>query len=74
MSNEEKAEEPAEAFVKVHSNNNITESLRVQQTLKENPYVLVQKVPPGCTTDVDFTVYELKQALQGVMNTSPGKD
>ncbi|MGL5733123.1 MAG: RNA-directed DNA polymerase, partial [Metamycoplasmataceae bacterium] len=76
MTNEEKAEELVEAFVKVHSNNNISESMKVwrEQILKENPNVLVRKVPSRCTLDTDFTMYELKQVLHGVKHTSPGKD
>lgn len=30
--------------------------------------------PSGCTLDVKFTLYELKRALAGVRQTSPGKD
>lgn len=51
VTNEEKADELVEAFVKVHSNNNISESISVQreQILKENPNVLMHKVHSGCT-------------------------
>lgn len=73
MTNEEKAEELIEVFVKVHSNNNILTIMRVQrdQIMKENPNVLRQKAPTGGTLDADFTMYELKQVIPCLKSTSP---
>lgn len=68
----DKAEMLVEAFVKVRSNDNITDNMKKyrEQKVKENDHIYEKKV----RLDSIFTLYELKRALVGVKHTSPGKD
>ncbi|XDV47667.1 hypothetical protein PO909_017241 [Leuciscus waleckii] len=72
----DKAEMLVEAFVKVHSNDNITDNMKKyrEQKVKENEHIYEKKIPSGSRLDSIFTLYELKRALVGVKHTSPGKD
>lgn len=72
----DKAEMLVEAFVKVHSNDNITDNMKKyrEQKVKENEHIYEKKIPSGSRLDSTFTLYELKRALVGVKHTSPGKD
>uniref|UniRef100_A0A8C1XU29 Uncharacterized protein n=1 Tax=Cyprinus carpio TaxID=7962 RepID=A0A8C1XU29_CYPCA len=65
-----------EAFVMVHSNDNISGNMTKysEQKVRENAYIFVKKNPSGSLLDIEFTLYELKRALTGGKNTSPGKD
>ncbi len=75
ISDSDKAEALAETFVKVHSNSNLSEKRRYrEQIMSKNPQLLEEKGPSGCTLDSEFTLYELKKALAGVKQTSPGRD
>ncbi len=76
ISDSDKAEALAETFVKVHSNSNLSEEMRRyrEQIMSKNPQLLEKKGPSGCTLDSEFTLYELKKALAGVKQTSPGRD
>lgn len=71
-----KAEVFAETFVKVHSNSNLSEDVRKarDQTLSKYPHLLEEKGLSGSTLDSEFTLYEVKKALAGVKQTSPGRD
>lgn len=71
----DKAEMLVEAFVKVHSNDNMSENMRKYRELKvrKNAHIY-GKNPTAIMLDSEFTLYELKRALSGVRNTSPGKD
>lgn len=70
-----KAEVFAEIFVKIHSDSNLSEDLRKNrdQILSKYPHLLKDKGPSGCTLDSEFTLHELKKALEGVKQTSPGR-
>jgi len=76
ISDIEQAEALAETFTKVHSNSNLSDEMRRyrEQILSKNPQLLEEKGPSGCTLDSEFTLYELKKALAGVKQTSPGRD
>lgn len=76
MTNVEKAEMLAEVFVKVHSNNNISEEIQInrEQSRKEHPNILMEKRPSNDHLDVEFPLHELKRAVGGVKQTTPGKD
>uniref|UniRef100_A0A8C2BUC3 Reverse transcriptase domain-containing protein n=1 Tax=Cyprinus carpio TaxID=7962 RepID=A0A8C2BUC3_CYPCA len=76
VTNQEKAEMLAKGFVKVHSSKNLTDgevSWRVK-VMEENKGLLGKKVDSESVLDNEFTLFELKRALNGVKNTSPGKD
>lgn len=45
-----------------------------EQAIRDNPNIMVQRRSSESTLDEDFTLYELKQVLTGLRNTSPGKD
>ncbi|KAI7808137.1 hypothetical protein IRJ41_016520 [Triplophysa rosa] len=72
----DKAEMLVETFVKVHSNENISENMRKyrEQKVRENAHIYVKKNPSESMLDSEFTLYELKRVLVGVKYTSPGKD
>jgi len=72
----EKAEMLAEVFVKVHSDDNVSEDIKKYRNLNksQHPDVMRKMNPTGDTLDADFNIFELKMALGGVKHTSPGKD
>ncbi len=72
----DKAEMLVETFVKVHSNENISDNMRKyrEQKVRENAHIFLKKNPPGSMLDSECTLYELKRALAGLKHTSPGKD
>lgn len=70
-----KADALAETFALVHSNSNLSEEMRKhREQMSENPQLLEEKGPSGCTLDSEFTLCELKKALAVVKQTSPGRD
>lgn len=76
MTNADKAEMLAEVFVKVHSNNNISEEMKINRGkgIKEHPNIRIEKRPSNVHLDVEFSLNELKRAVGRVKKTSPGKD
>ncbi|MGL5578150.1 MAG: RNA-directed DNA polymerase, partial [Fusobacteriaceae bacterium] len=76
VSDDDKAEMLAEAFVMVHSSTNISDSMRKhrEEKVRENIHIFEKKNETGSTLELDFTLYELKRAIAGVKQTSPGKD
>lgn len=74
ISNKEKAEVRTEASVKVHSNiSDYMKELREKRVRDNKKCQLKTELSEG-TMDAVFTLYELKQALEGVNHTSPGKE
>lgn len=76
VSNAEKAEMLARAFVKVHSSQNLSQE-EVEWRMKmivDNADILDKKEVSDSVMDKDFTLFELNRALVGARNTSPGKD
>lgn len=45
-----------------------------EQNLRENPNILEKNYINGGTINVQYSTYELKQALVSVKHTSPGQD
>lgn len=76
VTNGEKAEMLAGVFVKVHSNDNITEEMKInrEESKKEHPNIMMEKRPSNDHLDMDFTLQELKRAVGEAKQTSPGKD
>ncbi|XDV45291.1 hypothetical protein PO909_013411, partial [Leuciscus waleckii] len=72
----EKAEMLAKVFVKVHSDDNVTDDIKKNRNKNksQHPDVLMKRNPTGDTLDADFSIYELKMALGRVKHTSPGRD
>ncbi len=67
----DKVEMLVETFVKVHSNENISDNMRKyrEQKVRENAHIYVKKNPSGSVLDSEFTLYELKRALEMNMPT-----
>lgn len=65
VTNADKAEMLAEVFVKVHSNNNISEEMKInrEQGIKEHPNIRIEKRPSNEHLDVEFSLNELKRAV-----------
>ncbi|KAL2092977.1 hypothetical protein ACEWY4_010289 [Coilia grayii] len=76
VTNVEKAEMLAAAFVKVHSSHNLSngELEWRKQVIQGNVDLLGRKEVSDNALDKDFTLFELKRALIGAKHTSPGKD
>lgn len=76
MSDSRKAEILAQTFVKVHSNENISNDLMKirEQSVRKNPHILEVKESTGDPLDYELTLYELKRAIAGTKQTSPGRD
>lgn len=76
VTDNEKAEMLAKVFVRVHSDDNVSEEAKRlrEQNKNQHPDVMIKRNPSGDALDTDFTLYELKRALGGVKHTSPGKD
>lgn len=66
----------AKSFAMIHSSQNLSnEELAIRmRTIEENKDMLGTKTVGESTLDADFTLFELKRALIGVKNTSPGRD
>lgn len=75
VSDKEKAKMLVETFVMVHSMN-ISDSMRKhrEEKVRENIDIFDKRNETGSTLELDFTLYELKRAIAGVKQTSPGKD
>lgn len=65
VTNADKAEMLAEVFVKVHSNNNISEEMKInrEKGIKEHPNIRIEKRPSNVHLDVEFSLNELKRAV-----------
>lgn len=76
ITNEEKSEMLAKAFVKVHSSQNLSneEVAWRKKVIEENKDALGTKEMKDSPLDMKLILFELKRALLGVRNTSPGKD
>ena len=76
VTNQEKAEMLAKGFVKVHSSKNLTaEELSWRlKVMEENKGILGKQANSESVLEKEFTLFELKRALNGAKNTSPGKD
>lgn len=76
VTNAEKAEVLARAFVKVHSTQKLSSEELMWRTkvIEENRGILGRKDTDEGVIDTNFTLFELKRALIGVKSTSPGKD
>lgn len=76
VTDNEKAEMLAKVFVKVHSDDNVSEDIKKSRNQNKNKYpdLMMKRSPSGDALDADFTMYELKMALGGVKHSSPGKD
>lgn len=76
VTSREKAEMLAKSFVRIHSSQNLSsEELAIRmRTIEENKDMLGMKMVGESSLDADFTLFELKRALIGVKNTSPGRD
>jgi len=72
----DKAEMLAKSFVKIHSSQNLSsEELDIRmRIIEENKDMMGMKVVGESSLDANFTLFELKRALIGVKNTSPGRD
>lgn len=76
VTDNEKAEMLAKVFVKVHSDDNVSEDIKKSRNQNKNQYpdLMMKRSSSGEALDADFTMYELKMALGGVKHSSPGKD
>lgn len=65
MTNNEKAEMLAKVFVKVHSDDNVSEDIKKCriQNKNQHPDVMMKRSPSGDTLDADFSMYVLKMVL-----------
>jgi len=76
VSDSRKAEILAQTFVKVHSNENISNDMMKlrEQSMRKNPHVLEVKESTADALDYELTLYELKRAIAGTKQTFPGRD
>ena len=76
VSNREKAEIMAKAFVKVHSSDNLSEEgkQRREITMTRYPGVLNRRENAAGMIDEPFTLAEMMRAIKRSRPTSPGKD
>uniref|UniRef100_A0A3B1IE94 Reverse transcriptase domain-containing protein n=1 Tax=Astyanax mexicanus TaxID=7994 RepID=A0A3B1IE94_ASTMX len=76
VSDREKAEILAKTFIAIHSNNNLTEDARLyrEQQNRLNQCIITRCEDGGHPLDVEFSLLELKQALESARQTAPGKD
>ena len=76
VSNREKAEIMAKAFVKVHSSENLSEvgKQRRKTTMAQYPRVLNRREKTAGMIDEPFTLAEMMRAIKRSRPTSPGKD
>ncbi len=76
ISNKDKAEIMAKAFVKIHSSDNLSEvcKMRKERTMNQHPGVLDWREKTDDKIDEPFNMAELKRAINKAKPTSPGKD
>lgn len=76
VTNLEKAEMLARAFVRIHSSGNLSgeELSRRGKIIQDNKEILEREHVGDGVVDREFTMSECIRALAGVRNTSPGKD
>lgn len=76
VSDKEKANVLARAFAAVHSGKHLDDTHRLQKerALRENENVREKREEEMSTIDMDFTMTELKIALQDTGYTTPGQD
>jgi len=76
VSNLEKAVLLAQTFEGVHCSCNLTDEARQcrERIIMENPYITEKRGITGDPLDLPFSMFELRRAIMGAHQTTPGKD
>ena len=76
VTNKDKAEALAKSFAKIYSSANLTQEARAgrDEVIRVQPNTVRKNNDTAEASNVCFSLFELKRALAGVRNTSPGKD
>lgn len=76
VNNLEKAELLAQTFERVHSSCNLTDEARQcrERIIMENPNITEKREMTGEPLDLPFNMFELRRAIMGARQTTPGKD